>query len=146
MTQQILNHFGVDPLRQKVRRSAVPHVVDSDMRQVGPFQRNAKRFDEVVRVPGASGGSSEDKTRLGPEIPRLRSIATLNLSVHLKGYERFRRQGQGATGSSGLRFDECDADSALHLQCPAYRRGRASEVNVGPPEAQSLTYSAACGC
>src|SRR5437764_12930226 len=113
MTQQILNHFGVNALRQKVRRSAVPHVVDSDMGQASSFQRCAKRFDEVVRVPGASGRSGEDKTRLGPEIPRLRSIAILNLSVHLKGYERFRRQGQGATGSSGRRVDESDAGASV---------------------------------
>src|SRR2546425_11402573 len=130
MTQEILDHFGVDTLRQKVRRSAVPHVVDSDMGQASSFQGYAKRLDEVVRVPGASGRSGEDKTRLGPDIPRLRSIAILKLSVHLQGDERFRRQGHGATASSGLRFDECDADSALHLQCPAYRRGRAFEVNV----------------
>src|SRR5256886_1562262 len=114
MTQQILNHFGVDTLRQKVRRSAVPHVVDSDMGQACSFQRYAKRFDEVVRVPWASGRSGEDKTRLGPEIPRLRSIAILIQSVHLKGDDRFRRQGHGATASSGLRFDEYDANSALH--------------------------------
>src|SRR5467141_4538354 len=106
MTQQILNHFGVDTLRQKVCRCAVPHVVDSDMGQASSFQRYAKRFDEVVRVPGASGRSGEDKTRLGPEVPRLRSIAILNLSVQLQGDERFRWQGHGATASSGLRFAE----------------------------------------